>query len=143
MGVPTAQQNRVMWIPALWIMSDLTRLNEQLNKTTVITRDFTFPEVAVTPLFFIWLSCIQVVLALLGAGATHVQNDVLLGVHPDKISALKGQMTSWEVDRWKAAYSKIGMLLILLKFLLLVQNIQVALKTKQKNFNLASSYLTN
>lgn len=61
---------------------------------TVITRDFTFPKVAAPPLFFIWLSCIQVVLALLGAGATHIQNDVLLGVNPDEISALKGQMTS-------------------------------------------------
>lgn len=64
----------------------------------IATRDFTFTKVPMSPLFFTWLSCIQVFLALLGAGAAYVQNDVLLGVNSDKISAFEGQMTSWRVD---------------------------------------------
>lgn len=50
-----------------------------------------------SPLFVTWLGCVQVILALLGAGAAYIQNDVLLGVNSDKISAFEGQMTSWGV----------------------------------------------
>lgn len=64
----------------------------------IVTTDFTFTEVAMSPLFFTWLSCIQVIVALLGAGAAYIQNDVFLGVNSDKIPAFKGQMTSWGVD---------------------------------------------
>lgn len=64
----------------------------------IANRDFTFSKVPMPPLFFTWLSRIQVILALLGAGAAHIQNDVLLGVNSDKISAFEGQMASWRVD---------------------------------------------
>lgn len=76
----------------------LFAFEKKKKKKKIVSRDFTFTKVAMPPLFFTWLSCIQVILTLLGAGAAYIQNDVLLGVNSDKISAFKGQMTSWGVE---------------------------------------------
>ena len=86
-------------------MSDFLHLtvciwkNQTNKKKNIVIKDFTFMKVATSPLFFTWLSWVQVLLTLLGAGAAYIQNNVLLGVNSDKISAFKGQMTSWGVDK--------------------------------------------
>lgn len=86
------------FITAPLIMSEIYPTCMFAFKKKIVTRDFTFTEVVISPLFFTGLSCIQVILALLGAGAAHIQNDVLLGIDSDKISAFECQMTSWGVD---------------------------------------------